>query len=149
MTQPKAAYVYGEAPEGSWVAYQLREEPSRADISPKKRSRQTPRMIEPGSGNNEGGDDNLRLIVTFPPLPFSQPPLRKLRDGEKEWPISLHAAQALEGRTRQQAGNDEWRSLHKHVITSSNFGKVAHSTRTLASLLEFCLTVPPLTMFHQ
>ena len=48
MTQLKAAYVYGEAPEGSWVTYQLREEPSRADISPKKRSRQTPRIAKGG-----------------------------------------------------------------------------------------------------
>ena len=105
------------------MLYQLHQQPSVADSPPQKRSyKQTKPSVETADSSDDS--DNLRLQASFPPLPPSYPQIRNLEEGEKEWLVDINAAQALEARTRHQARSDEWLSMHKRVLTSSNFGKV-------------------------
>ena len=105
------------------MLYQLHQQPSVADSPPQKRSyKQTKPSVETADSSDDS--DNLRLQASFPPSPLSYPQIRNLEEGEKEWLVDINAAQALEARTRHQERSDEWLSMHKRVLTSSNFGKV-------------------------
>ncbi len=121
--------AFGASPEGGTLSYQLQEEPAVADPPPMKR------RYRVDDGEDEDDDDGLSHVVVFPPLPLSLPQTTVLKPGGREWPIDLCASRALEARTRQQSNNKEWRSMHKSVITSSNFGKVFRSKDPSRSFL--------------
>ena len=55
---------------------------------------------------------------------------------EVEWCINLAAAQSLEARTRRQADNAEWHSLHGYTVTASNFGRVFNNQKPSTSFLH-------------
>ena len=123
----RKACAYGDTPERGALAYHLRKKPVVGKLPTSTVLRQV---------SNIDGVDDIGVTVTFPALPLAVPTLCTNTKTEVEWCINLAAAQSLEARTRRQADNAEWHSLHGYTVTASNFGRVFNNQKPSTSFLH-------------